>query len=203
MIITTDKVMRPRDALDHYPTPISVCRAALDLLPPMFTPYEALDPGAGTGVWGRVLRERQGGCWIDGVEVDRSHQWPNAYDSWHQADFLTWDGSAANMGSTWMAPYDLVFGNPPYKYAEAFVRRALALTKSGGYVLFLLRLAFLEGQARGAGLWQEAPPERVAVCSARPSFTGNGKTDATAYAIYLWRKGRKVEPALTWLKEAA
>lgn len=192
MIITTTKEMRPRDIHDFYPSPLPLCQAALQLVVDRVTPVDILDPGAGTGVWGQAVRSIWRGPWIDGVELNGDHLWPAHYNDWQQADYLDWIATRR---------YDLVCGNPPYKHAEAFVRRSLSLTKPGGYVVFLLRLAFLEGQARGAGLWQEHPPVQVAVCSKRPSFTPDNRTDSTAYSIFVWQKGWHGNTSLTWLSE--
>ena len=41
-------------------------------------------------------------------------------------------------------------GRIEHRQAEAFVRKGLALLCPGGVLVFLLRLAFLEGQRRGA-----------------------------------------------------
>lgn len=69
-----------------------------------------------------------------------------------------------------------------------------------GLVRAALRLAFLEGQRRTAGLWKSHRPHTVAVCGKRPSFTGNGKTDATAYAVFIWHKRAGIQDTvLTWL----
>jgi hypothetical protein len=189
-IITTTKVMRPREDNDHYPTPYELARAALDQLPYMNYPQSVLDAGCGSGVWGQAARDKWGYSFLlDGVDI-RDVGVPAGYGEVYQLDYTTerLDGK-----------YDVVIGNPPYSHAEAFVRKALTNTFNGGYVLFLLRLAMLEGQARMTGLWREYPPMRVAVLGARPSFTGNGKTDATAYAVYLWRKGYDGETTLSWL----
>lgn len=91
-----------------------------------------------------------------------------------------------------------MIGNPPYRLAEEAVRWGLTHLRFGGAVVMLLRLAFLEGQARGRGLWREFPPSRVRVLTRRPSFTGNGKTDATAYAIFEWAGSPKAT-TLDWL----
>jgi hypothetical protein len=191
MIITTTKTMRPRDAHDHYPSPLPLCHAALRLIPPM-TPRWILDPGAGAGVWGEAARARWPISHITGVELRRDVPRPLVYDRYERFDFVT--------EAAFYSGYDLVIGNPPYKHAEAFVRAALEATRTGGYVCFLLRLAFLESQERGKGLWKAHPPQTVAVCSRRPSFSGDGKTDATAYAVFVWQRGRaESETALTWL----
>lgn len=77
----------------------------------------------------------------------------------------------------------------PVSDAEAFVRQSLIQVVRGGLVFFLLRSAFLESQKRAAELWKTYCPERVSALAKRPSFTGDGKTDATAYAMFLWRRG--------------
>lgn len=191
-IITTTKVMRPRDPHDFYPTPLPVCEAAINLIPSYVYPRTILDPGAGAGPWGVAARQRWPYADITGCELRADAEPPQgAYSAWFQADYLAYNGFASR---------DLIIGNPPYKFAEPFITKSLSLLNPGGYIIFLLRLAFLEGQARGAGLWHDSPPMHVAVCSARPSFTGNGKTDATAYAIFLWSKGWRGTPTLSWLQ---
>jgi len=197
MIITTDKEMRPRDEHDHYPTPPELVAAALrECLPSRgflgdWNRFRVLDAGAGTGVWGQVLRQSLPSAVVTGVEL-RDTLRPEAYADWHaNTDFLTWDSDGG---------YDFVIGNPPYKFAEQFVRKGHDQLSDGGTMILLLRLAFLEGQARMAGIWSELPPYCVYVLGARPSFTGNGKTDATAYAVFVWHKESDEDGVHTHLK---
>lgn len=200
MIITTEKKMRPRDPHDHYPTPIDVCRAALRLLPWKIASRDHMkelvaDPGAGSGVWGQAAGEIWVQALIDGCDI-RDLPKPQGYEQWITGrNFLS-----LKLGEN---VYDLVMGNPWYKDAEAVVRKSICITRPGGYVCFLLRLAFLEGQDRGAKFWKEFPPQSVHVLSARPSFITSGPkaghTDATAYAIYIWQKGWMGQPTLGWL----
>ena len=188
MIIQTTKQLRPRDPDDHYPTPPGLARAALRLWPHIRGPVEIADPGAGTGVWGKEARRLWSDSIIGGWETGVFSK-PREYDSW-QRDWL----NSKRYG------FHLVMGNPPYREAEAFVRHSLNATYGSGAVILLLRLAFLEGQARMAGLWREWPPTSVRVLGKRPSFTGDGKTDATAYAVFVWLKGEQAEKTeLGWL----
>lgn len=190
-IITTTKEMRPRDPNDFYPTPASFVDAALrtvDSLMPA-PPRRILDPGAGTGVWGDVARRLWSRAHITGVEL-RETERPSSYDEWIVGDFRL----------EHFTGFDLVMGNIPYMHAEAFLKQMFHSASEGGIVMNLLRLAFLEGQDRGRGFWRRYPPLLVEVCSSRPSFTGNGKTDATAYAMYYWRKGWHGETRLDWLR---
>lgn len=227
MIITTDKEMRDRDPFDHYPTPIRLCEAALSRIDiSSSSPIQVLDPGAGTGPWGAAARKRWPIASIYGVEV-RDVPKPAGYDFWfarhgyiplpppHYPAGPFKDDKAARRAlakyaadlyvyqqPVWSAAansFDLILGNPPYEYAEEFTRMALHHLAPGGRIVFLFRLAFLEGQDRGVGLWRDYPPYRVDVCSRRPSFTGNGKTDSTAYACYYWRHGHQGDFAGGWL----
>ena len=204
-IIRTTAPLRERDAFDHYPTDLKDCRAALSLLPPGFDPGYILDPGAGTGVWGVAARERWPNAVIVGTDI-RPLPRPKVYDFWFTGgyDFLL---------NRERGIFDLAMGNPPFgksgskkdrKAAEKFVRRSLALLTDDGYADFLLPLTFLAGQGRARGLYVEHPPRRIAVMAERPSFTGDGLTDNTEYAFYLWAKaGNLLKPQLDWIFSSA
>lgn len=226
MIITTDKEMRDRDPFDFYPTPAGLCDSALALVDaPNGNPL-VLDPGAGAGPWGQAARRRWPGAHIRGVEV-RDVAAPDGYSQWFpQHSYLRLATPVRPSGpfkderaekramakyeaDLWMSQRpvwrssvlnDLIIGNPPYELAEEFVRQSFKILAPGGTIVFLFRLAFLEGQERGVGLWREFPPIRVATCSRRPSFTGNGKTDSTAYACFYWRHGHQGDYAGSWLR---
>jgi hypothetical protein len=194
MIITTKKVMRPRNPHDFYPTPYPLARQMIEQYAPYQVPPSfVLDMGAGSGVFGDAARAAYPSAYITGVDI-RPLSRPRSYDYWLTGgyDFLLNDESEV---------FDLVIGNPPYRYAEAFVRRGLSLLTHGGTMVLLLRLAFLEGQERGRGLWCEHLPKEVAVLCQRPSFTGDAGTDATAYAVFVWQKTvwQCVPPRLSWL----
>lgn len=81
--------------------------------------------------------------------------------------------------------------NPPYSLAEAFVRKALAEAE---IVFALLPITFLASLERSE-LLDEHPP-RVCVLPERPSFSGDGATDAMDYAWFVWGDRR---PA-TWVR---
>lgn len=91
---------------------------------------------------------------------------------------------------------DWIVGNPPYSDAQDHVEMALRTARIG--VAFLLRLAFLEGQARAA-FWRAHPCAEVHVLSRRPSFTG-GKTDSCAYGWFVWRKDEHAPTTLHHLE---
>lgn len=58
-------------------------------------------------------------------------------------DNLAWDGN--------------IVTNPPYKYAQQFVEKALSIIPEGKKVAMFLKLTFLEGKARRA-LFRSTPP---------------------------------------------
>lgn len=163
-----------RDARDFYRTPPWAVRAIAPHLPVVST----LDAGCGDGSIMKTLLDLGWLATIQGVEID-----PNLHTA---ANF----SATARLCSFFDVheSFDLVISNPPYAQAEAFVRYALKLVAPRrGTVAMLLRLAFLEGQARAA-LHREHPSD-VYVLPRRPSFTG-GTTDATAYAWFVWAPGR-------------
>lgn len=200
-IITTTKKMRPRDPDDFYPTPYALCLAALRLVEgklPYFVPYcgySFFDPGAGNGPWGKAARQLWLDAFITGCDT-RDIPCPENYDAWaSQTDYRYMELPDI---------HDIVGGNPPYKHAEAFVRKSLGILKPGGLIVFLLRLAFLEGKGRGRGLWKDYKPKWIYVCSERPSFfpeghPQHGATDATAYGVFIWQKGVNDDPVIKFL----
>ena len=177
---------RPDD--DYFPTPDALCHAAVRvLLPGEFRPSTAgsgisvLDPGCGSGAWGRALRARLPHARIVGVEQDagRIAVAREAYTYVLWGDFLKI--------RRWPLAFDFIVGNPPYALAEAFIMRSLELLRPGGMALFLLRTAFMESQGRYERMFSGiARPTSVYSLVERPSFTGDGKTDATAYSLFLW-----------------
>ena len=58
-------------------------------------------------------------------------------------DNLEWDGN--------------IVTNPPYKYAQEFVEKALSIIPEGKKVAMFLKLTFLEGKARRT-LFRSTPP---------------------------------------------
>lgn len=192
-IYVSDKDKLPkRNDFDFYPTPLAVAQDALTYIPLTTNPTCILDPGAGTGVWGKAARVLFPKATITGVDLRPVPKAP-AYNFWFNGDFLLMDATPA---------FDLVIGNPPYKYAEQFVRQSFKLLEQGGYLVMLLRLNFLESQTRATGLWRQHPPLEVVVSSKRVSFTGDGKTNATAYAYFIWQKGYTGDTRLLWSKAA-
>lgn len=157
---------------DFFPTPEPVTRAFLAACP--LPDGLWCEPACGDGAIVRAAGSRQ--CW---VTYDIRHV-PSPHNGVHHpgTDFLFHGGRPGHH-------YDVIITNPPFYLAEEFVRKALSCAT---HVAMLLRLAFLETRRREA-LHREHPSD-VYVLTRRPSFTGNGATDNSAYAWFVWGPGR-------------
>ncbi len=182
---------RKRHPQDYYPTPLKLACASLRKVDEQhkLLVNTVLDPGAGDGIWGQAASQvwRHGPCVIGSDIRELPRPWP--YTHWFREDFL-----AATYRNI-----DMVVGNPPYRFAQAFVERGLESVRDGGLVVFLLRLEFLASRKRARGLWQRYPPHTVFVLPERPSYTGNGRTDATEYAVFVFKRGFAGQTTLDWL----
>jgi len=84
--------------------------------------------------------------------------------------------------------------NPPYKYAEQFVEKALSLIPKGKKVAMFMGIQFLEGKKRREFL-KRFPIKTVYVSSSRLNCAKNGdfvkynNNSARCYAWYIWEKG--------------
>ena len=179
-IIQADVEMRPRDVDDFYETPEALVDAYLQQHNFPFGDV-IIDPGCGTGVFGRALRRYYPKAYLIGIEQNAT-RFPNpgCYNAWIHSDYLHLhgvDGISA----------DAVIGNPPYKLAEQFFWQSLHNINGDGYICFLLRLGFLESERRYRSMWTAGyQPSYVTVCSTRPSFTRNTKTYPTAFGFIAW-----------------
>lgn len=174
---------KPRDPLDRHYTPDALACAIVQALPTAAGPGFGwiLEPSVGGGAFAVACQGRWPGAEIRGMDLDEDAAGRVECDKFMAADFLTAPPVYLRGQPT------LIIGNPPFSGAELHVRRALQVVdKTGGSVVFLLRLAFLASQSRAAGLWREYPPTEVLVLGRRPSFSGDGKTDSADYAVFRW-----------------
>lgn len=98
-----------------------------------------LEPSCGEGHMSRVL-EAAGYEVVSRDLVDRGY---GEVADFLAIDNLEWDGN--------------IVTNPPYKYAQQFVEKALSIIPEGKKVAMFLKLTFLEGKARRA-LFRSTPP---------------------------------------------
>ena len=87
----------------------------------------------------------------------------------------------------------LIAANPPYlgDLPEEFVEHAFGWSykRSRPMMMFaLLRLGWLGSQGRAP--FHRRNPADIYILPDRPSFTGDGATDASEYAWYVWRSWR-------------
>jgi len=96
-----------------------------------------------------------------------------------------------------------IITNPPYKYADKFVYKAMELTNNK--VAMFLKLTFLESMGRIA-LFEKYPPIRILVYSFRQPVARNGskimfgKSSAVCFAWFIWELGFHGKPAIDWIK---
>lgn len=96
-----------------------------------------------------------------------------------------------------------VITNPPYKYAQEFVEHALKIVTDGHKVVMFLKVQFLEGKARRK-MFEKYPPKKIYVSSSRLRCAMNGdfekyaKSNAVAYAWFIWEKGFKGDTVVKW-----
>ncbi len=187
-----------RRANDFYETPLAFAATTMYSIPCDSTVVQtALDPGAGRGVWGQALRRFNPTVHITGIDIqhpsdliDDPELFAETYDEWHMTDYVEWETDKK---------YNLIFGNPPFNLVHEFVDKSLGLLAPKGQLVFLMRLAMLESQKRYKTWWTHSPIRKVMVSPRRISFTGDGKSDDTAYAVFVWQEGFEGKPQLDWM----
>jgi hypothetical protein len=145
-----------------------------------------LDPCAGNGAILRVLLEH--GYGVEAVEV-RSEEaegleqlGPTVIGDWLEI-------------STAMQERRDIVTNPPYSLGPDIMRACLSVMKD--YCAALVRLNHL-GSASWCSLWRDHPPAGLIVLgSRRPSFTADGKTDASEYCWVVWLSSVAPDGAIT------
>ncbi len=98
-----------------------------------------------------------------------------------------------------------IITNPPYKYAQEFIEKALQIIPTGNKVAMFLKVQFLEGKGR-KNLFISNPPKTIYVSSSRLLCAKNAEFDkmikaggsAVAYAWFIWEKGYKGKTQLEW-----
>ena len=98
-----------------------------------------------------------------------------------------------------------ILTNPPYKFAQEFVNKALEILSPDHYCIMILKIQFLEGKTRKK-LFEKYPPKYVYVHSTRQLCVINGefekykgKSPALCYAWFIWKKGYEGETIVRWI----
>jgi hypothetical protein len=178
------KQIAARKARDNYPTPPEVAALLPALLDRRYPGWDdgclaLLEPSAGRGNLLQAFAGRQIPLRI-AVEVSASCR----LDLEQLADRVHCPEDFRFYAPP---PVDLVVANPPYRYSSVFLHKSLRYLRGRGLNLaaFLLPLSFLGSTGRHNWL-QEHPLTGLAALSERPSFTGDGGTDAVEYAWMIW-----------------
>jgi hypothetical protein len=155
---------------DFYPTPPE---GTLGLLKVESFVGNIWEPACGNGAMSKVLESA-------GYKVVSTDLEPRGYGT--QGDFFFY-------GSL-LAPN--IVTNPPFRLAQEFADRALALCK----------LVFLEGKERG-NWFPNTPLKSVYVFSERLNLyrngIDNGGSGMIAFAWFVWERGYSGKPMIEWL----
>lgn len=183
-------VIREED--DFYATPPIATKALVEHLKenyPELTEGFIWEPACGKGHISEILREA-------GYKVLSTDLISRGYGA-HDFDFLASDNNKTNCH---------IITNPPYKYAQEFVEKALDIMEDGKICCMFLKLTFLEGKKRYE-MFSKYPPEKILVFSTRVNCAHGGDFEkeseyggAVAYCWYIWRKGFTGNPTLDWIK---
>ena len=176
------------DGHDFYPTQLW---AVLGLLDELHLPGPVWECACGDGEMAMALKLR-------GLDYFASDLVDRGYGT-SGVDFMTSEPDA---------PFGTVFTNPPFKDAEAFVRRARSFR--GVAVCMFLPLSFLQGAGRASGLWADDPPDLVLVVPDRVTMYPRGderpESGSHASAWFVWygvspKPG--FQPPVGWLEAGA
>lgn len=97
-----------------------------------------------------------------------------------------------------------IITNPPFKYTNEFILKALECVSMGGKVAMFLKLNYLSGKKRYRDIYSKVPPYRIYVFSGRTACSKNNtpegfKNGAMDYAWFIWEKGMLGPTELKWI----
>ncbi len=180
-VVYTNKPIPERAENDFYPTPQGLVKLALEQVSWIHLGrLKVLDIGAGTGVWGDVLRHMypDKNISLAGVDIDERHTKPDSYNNWLTEDF--------NDSFFIREYFDVIMGNPPFKNVEKIIRHAFKFLKPRGQMVMILPNGFVFTKGRIKLLHEDFSPEYVVNVANRPDFTGKG-SNPNDYLIVKWR----------------
>lgn len=97
-----------------------------------------------------------------------------------------------------------IITNPPFKYTNEFILKALECVPMGGKVAMFLKLNYLSGKKRYRDIYSKVPPYRIYVFSGRTACSKNNtpegfKNGAMDYAWFIWEKGMQGPTEIKWI----
>lgn len=95
-----------------------------------------------------------------------------------------------------------IITNPPYKFANEFILKAMDIMQNGKKLAFFLPIRYLEGKER-KNIFKKYPPKVVYVSSSRINCAKNGNFESfisstICYAWFIWERGYQGETILRW-----
>lgn len=98
-----------------------------------------------------------------------------------------------------------IITNPPFKYTNEFILKALDSIPNGNKVAMFLKINYLTGIKRYEEIYSKYPPLKVYVFSRRVGCSKNNKPDgfsknAIDYMWIIWQKGVVGPTELKWIK---
>lgn len=98
-----------------------------------------------------------------------------------------------------------IITNPPFKYTNEFILKALESVDFGGKVAMFLKLNYLSGKKRFEEIYSHYPPYRVYVFTGRVACSKNNKPEgyksgAMDFAWFIWHKGTIGATELRWIE---
>ena len=178
---------------DQYLTPQSLADTVVSRLWDLgLRPNRVLEPSCGHGAFIHSARKAWPGSFILGEDIDPVSR---------EISLEAGANVTAEPGNVYDG-FDVVLGNPPFSLASEQIRGALARTRSGGHVVMLLRLSYLEPISnRGdlTGSWQFAIPVK-----GRAKFRPDKKgSDNVGLVVLAWCKGYSgngtwISPPIEW-----
>ena len=185
---TNHALDRDREQHDYYATEPKAVEILLEC--EQFAPY-VWECACGGGHISEVLKQH-------GYKVKSSDIVDRGYEGTQIQDFLK--VTKENIDHDYSRD---IITNPPYKYAKQFVEHALDISMDGVKVAMLLKLTFLEGQARKK-MFTQYPPKKVYVFSSRVKCAKNGNFEDIAssvvcYAWFVWEKGFSGDAIIKWV----
>ena len=168
-------------AFEFYPTPRDTVLALIDS-PLLHLPGGTwIEPCAGSGRINSTVNSRRDDVrWLL-CEIDERHR--DALEATvRDGDTLIPFGDFVHR--EWRAPVaDVAILNPPFSHALPFVEACMARART---VVMLQRTNWI-GPSRSA--WLRCHMPDVYQLPKRPSFTGDGSTDAAEYSWFVWPEG--------------
>ena len=186
------------DILDRYYTPMALAIAGFGMLRRTRSKWldgvqSVLEPGSGPGTFCEASKDFTPNRVSPPVGVEMVP--PRSLYPGHRLvkrNFLDWKTKLR---------FDLIPTNPPFTYANAFIKRSVQLLTPTGLCMFLMRVGVAGGLDRSK-MWQEEI-NLIEVCmvAPRPGFTYDGETDASEYAFFIFdgKQPCSQETRMSWL----